>query len=175
MDDERFCTRCGENVSVIAPDGSISGTQSTGAPSASQPQTAGTYNNAGYTANHAQTGVPGNAPYVYAPPATLHEEMTVGKWVLTIILTTFFSIISLVALFIWAFGDGPESRKNYCKAMLIIKLITFVLGFILAMIWIVFIAAYSDDIVHFIQSNYPELQNELEQFAEYAAVNILHI
>lgn len=179
MDDERFCTRCGENVSVIppvvaAPD---TGAAQAQAPVAAQPpvqgQAAGGYNG-GYTANHAQAGVPGNAPYVYTQPATLHEEMTVGKWLLTIILTTFFGIISIVALFIWAFGDGPESRKNYCKAMLIVQLIGFVLGIILMIVWIGFIAVYSDDIIRFFNENMSDIENGLEQFAETAAIHIFH-
>lgn len=164
MDDERFCTRCGENVGDIPPVGDAGA-----APAAP------VYNNNGYTQNHAQSGVPGNAPYTYAQPAAMQEEMTVGKWLLTIIITTFFNLISIIALFIWAFGDGPESRKNYCKAMLIIKLITVILSIILMVIWIGIVAAYSDDIIRFLEDNYPEIENGFEQFAETAMMHIPHL
>jgi len=127
MDDERFCTRCGENVSNIPPE-----------PQSASP--AGPDNafgrNEGYSAPANYTA-PAQNPYTYAQPMQRPaEEMTVGKWVLTIIVTTFFSIISLVFLFIWAFGDGPESRKNYCKAMLIVMLISIALSIVLGFIFI---------------------------------------
>lgn len=51
------------------------------------------------------------------------ENMTTGQWLGTIILTTWFSIISIVLLFVWAFGDTPQPKKNYCRAMLIIQAI----------------------------------------------------
>ncbi|MCR4780113.1 MAG: hypothetical protein K5876_03355 [Ruminiclostridium sp.] len=118
MDDERFCTRCGENVSNIAPD---------------QPQ----YVNASGQANYQQqpgAPVPPPPQYNYAQPvAKPKEEMSLGSWVGVIIVTTFFGIISLIFLFVWGFGDGPECRKNYCKAMLIVEAISIGLA-IIAMI-----------------------------------------
>lgn len=135
MDDERFCTRCGENVSNVMPEGAVPPV----APNTQAPQDNSFGRNDGYVSPNAQ---PYQQPYnntytqpqyqqpVYAQPVQNSDEMSVGKWVLTIIVTTFFSIVSLIFLFIWAFGDGPESRKRYCKAMLIVTAISIGLAVI---------------------------------------------
>lgn len=47
--------------------------------------------------------------------------MTLGKWVLTLFVTNCLGFVSWIFLFIWGFGQGPVSRSNYCKAMLIVK------------------------------------------------------
>lgn len=141
MDDERFCTRCGENVSSIPPEGGsqyVSGSYQQPA----QPQYVNT------TGQTQQT-------YNYAPPPVTPiktgDEMTLGKWVLTIIVTTFFSLISIIFLFVWAFGDGPESRKNYCKAMLIVKAISIVLSIILMFIWLGMFGAVFGSLLDYIE------------------------
>ena len=150
MDDERFCTRCGENVANIPP---------------VQPSSAGgTYqnntqyaNNGTYQNTYGNQQAPGQQSYVYAPPAQQQdsEVMTTGKWVLTIIVTTFFSLISLVFLFIWAFGDGPQNRKNYCKAMLIIKLIEVALSIVLVLFWAGLLSA-----------NLPQIARAFEEYSD---------
>lgn len=123
MDEERFCTRCGENVADIQPTSSQYVSSAPQTP-AQQP---GPNQNYGGTQNQY------NYP-PYAVPVRNYDEMTLGKWVGTIIVTTFFGIISLVFLFVWGFGDGPESRKNYCKAMLIVEAISIGVGIL---IWII--------------------------------------
>ena len=74
--------------------------------------------------------------YIYTNPYTEphSEEMSLGKWVGTIIVTTFFGLISLVLLFIWGFGEGPESRKRYCKAMLIVQAISIGVAILLMLL-----------------------------------------
>lgn len=137
MDDERFCTRCGENVSNVLPEGAAAPYMNAQPVQPAQNSAFGA--NPGYTSQNAQNGAYYNqqAPsqqYTYAQPAqsaSSGDEMSLGKWVLTIIVTTFFGIISLIFLFIWGFGDGPESRKNYCKAMLIVELISIALSIVL--------------------------------------------
>ena len=52
------------------------------------------------------------------------EEMSLGKWVGLILLTSMLGIVSIVLLFIWAFGDGPKARQMYCKAALIVQAIS---------------------------------------------------
>ena len=129
MDDERFCTKCGENVSNIPPEG---------APQASPDNSFG--RNDGYSSPYAQTGAPNPGYPPYAPPAyqqPAQDEMSLGKWVGTIVVTTFFGIISLIFLFVWGFGDGPECRKRYCKAMLICMLIGLGVAIV---VWIVIFA-----------------------------------
>ena len=127
MDDERFCTKCGENVSNIPPEG------------APQPGPDNSFGrNDGYSSPYTQTSTPNPGYTPYAQPSYqqyAQDEMSLGKWVGTIVVTTFFGIISLIFLFVWGFGDGPECRRRYCKAMLIADLIGLGVGIIAMMIF----------------------------------------
>ena len=50
--------------------------------------------------------------------------MTLGQWVGTIILTTWFGLISLILCIVWGVSaDTPINKKRYCQAMLIIQAI----------------------------------------------------
>ena len=70
------------------------------------------------------------------------QPMGVGSWVGTILLTTCLGIISLILLFIWAFGnDTPIAKKNYCRAMLIVELIGVGLVIVLTIVFSVIFAA----------------------------------
>ena len=140
MEDERFCPNCGENTQ-LPPDAVMPAVN----PS-EQPQ-----QNYGY-AQQQYNSVP---PQYAAPQPAAQEEMTVKKWVGTIIVTTFFGLISLIILLIWAFGDGPESRKRYCKAMLITMLIAMGVGIILSMLFFTIFAAVLGDKI-------PEIIKEFE-------------
>ena len=126
MDDERFCTKCGENVSNIPP---------VGDPAPGPENSFG--RNEGYSSPYTQTNAPNPGYPPYAQPYTPvnNSEMSLGKWVGTIVVTTFFGIVSLVFLFVWGFGDGPECRKRYCKAMLITMLIGLGVGLIFMIIF----------------------------------------
>ena len=77
-----------------------------------------TYNSTGNTApmpNYPQTSnVNNNGEY--------YEPMSVGSWVLTTFLSGL-GIIGLILLFVWAFGDTPQPKKNYARAMLIWQLV----------------------------------------------------
>lgn len=155
MDDERFCTRCGENVSNIPPEGSAY----VNAQSAED-------NSFGRNDGYVSPGAPAanqasnqyRQPYTYAPPVyrPAEDEMTLGKWVLTIIVTTFFGLISLIFLFIWGFGDGPTSRKNYCKAMLIVELISIALGIVLGILFMTVIAGGMSQFANELRDAYAE-------------------
>ena len=78
-------------------------------------------------------GYPNPAPmyqqnFNNAPAPERYEHMSVGAWVGTVILTSWFGLISLILLFVWGFGSTtPQPKKNYCRAMLIFELIAFVL------------------------------------------------
>lgn len=52
------------------------------------------------------------------------EDMTVGQWVGTLLLGSCLGCVSIVLLFVWAFGDTPQPKKNWARAMLIIQLIS---------------------------------------------------
>jgi succinate dehydrogenase/fumarate reductase cytochrome b subunit len=59
-----------------------------------------------------------------------NKPMSVGDWVITILLTAL-PIIGIILLFVWAFGDNQKiDRANYSKASLIWIAIWLVLGFI---------------------------------------------
>ncbi|MGN0578917.1 MAG: hypothetical protein ACI4J4_09880 [Ruminiclostridium sp.] len=126
MDDERFCPNCGENSQneVVTPPAPVpqQDNQQQYYQQAQQPQ-----QNQQYT-----YGQPGAAPQ-YMPPQ--QEEMTLGKWVWTIIATSFFGIISIILALVWAFGDGPTVRSKYCKALLIVELISVGLAIIMMLIF----------------------------------------
>ena len=69
--------------------------------------------------------------------APIEAPMTVGSWAVTILLTNMLGIISIVLLFVWAFGsDVPITKKNYCRAMLIIDLVLAVLAIIFTVVFI---------------------------------------
>ena len=129
MDDERFCPNCGENSQseVVTPPAP--------APQQNQQQYYQQQNQQQYYQQQNQQytyGQPGAAPQ-YIPPQ--QGEMSLGKWVWTIIATSFFGLISLIVCLVWAFGDGPESRKKYCKAYLIVMLISIALAIIMMMVF----------------------------------------
>jgi hypothetical protein len=183
MDDERFCTRCGENVSNIMPgtgsgdspagpdnsfgrnDGYVSpyaqnvnqnAQPGQGGPGAQPGQGAGGYNPPPYN------------PQPYAQPVyrPADDEMSLGKWVGTIVVTTFFGIISLIFLFVWGFGDGPECRKRYCKAMLITMLIGLGVGIIFT---IIFFSIMSSYITNSLSDYLRDYQNYRYDFSQFTA------
>jgi len=58
----------------------------------------------------------------------LEPPMTIVDWIITIIITGI-PCVNIVMLFVWGFSNGGNtSRKNYCRAALILGAIGFVLG-----------------------------------------------
>ncbi len=135
MDDERFCPNCGENSQSEAVTPPAPVPQQNNQQYYQQPQ-----QNQQYT-----YGQPGTAPQ-YMPPQ--QEEMSLGKWVWTIIATTFFGLISLIICLVWAFGDGPESRRRFCKAFLIVELISIVLVILMFLVFGAMFAAITTTIIN---------------------------
>ena len=41
------------------------------------------------------------------------DVMTTGEWVVTLLLLGI-PCVNIIMLFVWAFGNGNENRKNYC-------------------------------------------------------------
>lgn len=54
------------------------------------------------------------------------EVMTMGQWLITTLILAIPCVGFIMAL-VWAFGDGNENRKNYCRATLIWMVIGIVL------------------------------------------------
>lgn len=68
----------------------------------------------------------------YGGPSMMPEEapMTMGEWLITLIVGTI-PCIGIIMLFVWGFGStGNVNRRNYCRAQLIVMGIGIVLGFI---------------------------------------------
>lgn len=64
--------------------------------------------------------------------------MSMGQWVGTIILTTWFGIISLILCIVWGVSsDTPVTKKHYCQAMIVIQAIGFAVGIIFAIVFAV--------------------------------------
>lgn len=117
-DTDRFCPNCGENVPPPEPAQTVY--QAPPVPQSGM-------------------GTPPPPPVPPYPPVrpVYEEELSLGKWVLTLFVTNFLGVISWIFLFIWGFGVGPESRRRYCKAMLIVKAI----GTVVVILFAVFYAS----------------------------------
>jgi preprotein translocase subunit SecF len=70
-------------------------------------------------------------PPQYGMPMQDTSPMTIGQWVVTIIVLFMIPLVNIIMLFVWGFGSGNVNRKNFCKAVLIIGLIGGVLYAIL--------------------------------------------
>lgn len=78
----------------------------------------------------------------YQSYAVPQPAMTTGQWVGTIILTTWFGIISFILCIVWGFSEStPEPKKSYCKATFIISLIGIGIGILFIIIYSIFIAS----------------------------------
>lgn len=64
-----------------------------------------------------------------------NDQMTLGSWVGTILLTHLLGIISIILLFVWGFSDTtPPAKKTYCRAMLIYEAVMFGLVIVMAIL-----------------------------------------
>lgn len=52
-----------------------------------------------------------------------------GEWFITLIVMMI-PCVNLIMMIIWAFGNGNENRKNYCRANLIVTVVGTVLAVI---------------------------------------------
>jgi len=60
----------------------------------------------------------------------LEAPLTLGEWLITLIILMI-PCVNIVMLLVWGFGNGSSvSRKNYCRAALILMVIGVVLSFI---------------------------------------------
>ena len=63
------------------------------------------------------------------------EVMTTGQWMLTTLIMAI-PLVGIVMVFVWAFGNGNNNRKNYCRATLIWTLIGIALWILLIVLGI---------------------------------------
>ena len=81
--------------------------------------------------------------------------MTLGQWVGTIILTTWFGIISLILCIVWGVSsDTPINKKRYCQAMIIIQAISLAVGIIFAIVFAVSMVGIGSSIADSVGSGY---------------------
>ena len=77
-----------------------------------------------------QDGGPG---YGYQSQQQMAPVISVKEWML-IMLVMFIPIVNIIMMFVWAFGEGNPSKKNYFKASLIwaaIVLVIYIILFVL--------------------------------------------
>ncbi len=147
-DNDRFCPGCGENApQQIVDNNAFSGPHQSQYGNYAPPPPPSPY-------------PPSNAPQ-YNPYQAPQEEMTVGKWLLTIFVTSL-GCIGFIFLFIWGFGDGPKARQNYCKAMLIWSAIAVVL----VVLYYIFIIAV-------VGVSFSEYMNEFDYSSYEMAANFI--
>ena len=56
--------------------------------------------------------------------------MTMGEWLITLIVLAI-PCVNVIMYCVWAFGNGNENRKNFCRAGLIVMAVGIVLTLIL--------------------------------------------
>jgi len=54
----------------------------------------------------------------YVPNQKFEEPVSVKDWLITFLILII-PLVNIIMIFVWAFGDGKESKKNYFKAYLI--------------------------------------------------------
>ncbi len=154
--DGAFCPTCGEplpSAVQLEKTPQPSSVQFNAGQNSSIPNSASYQNDAqpGYSAPQANT-VPnygaGNAQYSASVQQTNNTEMTLGQWVGTIILTTWFGLISLILCIVWGVSDStPIAKKRYCQAMIIIEAIGIVASIIFMIVFFSIMAAAIPEIV----------------------------
>ena len=53
-----------------------------------------------------------------------------GEWLITLIVLAI-PCVNIIMYFVWAFGNGNENRKNFCRAGLIMMAVGIVLTILL--------------------------------------------
>lgn len=94
----------------------------------------------------------GAQPYYNAPVQQNQQEMTLGQWVGTVIITTWFGLISIIVTAIWAFSSStPVAKKRYCQAMFILQIIGLVLSTIFIVAFVSFLSTHLEELLYQLQ------------------------
>jgi len=73
-------------------------------------------------------------PPQYAPQQPAAQQMTLGNWILTMIVLSI-PVVGFIMLFVWGFGGQEQpSRRTYCQATLLWILIVVVISIIIFLI-----------------------------------------
>lgn len=63
------------------------------------------------------------------------EVMSTGQWITTLLIIFCLPCVNIIMMFVWAFADGNENRKNLSRAWLIIGAIFWIFFFVFAIIF----------------------------------------
>ncbi len=81
---------------------------------------------------------------VVVPQATnMSPTVTIGEWFI-LLLVEGLPIIGFIMMIVWAFDSTKPSRANFCKLQLIMMVIFFVIGIIIAILAAVGAVAFGD-------------------------------
>lgn len=58
------------------------------------------------------------------------DVMGIGEWLITLIVLAI-PCVNIIMYFVWAFGNGNENRKNFCRAGLIMMAVGIILTILL--------------------------------------------
>ena len=74
-----------------------------------------------------------------APSSNMQgQRMTTGQWIGTIILCTWFGLISFILNIVWAFGSTtPEPKRSFCRALFIMEIVAMALSTILGIVMLI--------------------------------------
>ena len=79
------------------------------------------------------------------PASTQYEQMTTGQWVGTIIVCSFFGIVSFILNIVWGFGSTTsEPKRSFCRGMFVVNIIGYVLSLISVLILIAVFGGLSE-------------------------------
>ena len=66
----------------------------------------------------------------------LEEPVSVGDWIGSLLLFSFVPCVGIILCIVWAFSKNiKKSKANFCKAYLIIMLISVVLSVLIAVVF----------------------------------------
>ncbi len=88
----------------------------------------------------------GMPPQPYQDPKNL-EPVPIGTW-LGIMFLSLIPCVNLIMLFVWAFSDGRESRKNWAKAQLIFMAIMIVLEIVVMLLFGAAIVSFYQNLLY---------------------------
>lgn len=70
-----------------------------------------------------------------SPNSMPSQTLTTGQWIGTILLCTCLGFISFILNIVWGFGSAtPEPKRSFCRAMIVVNIISSVLAIIAAVI-----------------------------------------
>lgn len=152
--DGAFCPSCGEPLPAAVQLDKTPQTTPMGDASQAYSQNAGySQQSAGYSSQSGYTAPQPSVIPDYSRSSAQQfsniqpvndTDMTLGQWVGTIILTTWFGIVSLILCIVWGVSnDTPINKKRYCQAMIIINCIGIAASIIFTIVFASIMAGVS--------------------------------